>query len=167
LVPKKEGGRVRGLGFSQRRVSPKKLERETDFESIWLEAILTGGALNEADLILLLKRFGIGSFEEYAKDPGGAREMAFVLINKATHEELLDEVRRTMEENYADRLSFEEAAVIYRKLDDEDLGSLMDLYTKKLGKPALKHPADAHDLIVLILGELCKIPREEALSLLH
>ena len=138
------------------------MEDQSDFNKIYIEVILTRGILSENDLILMLKVFGIGSFEEYAGDPSSLRDMCYVLINEVGQEKLLAEIRRVMEEEYIDRLSYQEAANWYENLKNRSLDELKNFYEKNFQKEKLKPSVNEDDLIVLILGELLKLGKEEA-----
>lgn len=142
-------------------------ENFSDFDQVYLEAILTRDVLREADLILILKKFGLGTFEEYSNDPTGLRDACYVLINEVPMPDLLDEVQRVMSEDYIDRLNFDEAREIYEKLKILDFEMLQDFYVKKLHKDKLKKDTDTDDAITLILGELLKLESNDALALLR
>ncbi len=136
----------------------------SDFEHIWVEAILTRGVLSQAELIVFLKHFGLGSFGEYSGDNEGILEMVYAALNEVPADKLFEEARRLIDEGYPDRMSFEEAEDVFNILSGADRQALSDFYTIALHKDKIEN-ADEHDLILCILGELYKLPKEKAESL--
>lgn len=138
-------------------------ENFTEFDHVYLEVVLTRGVLSEADLILILKQFGLGSFEEYSGDVDSLKDMSYVLVNEVPNIKLLNEVFRVMREDYSDRLRYEEAKQIYDSLKILNTLDLQNLYNKHFNKIEFKTSVNEDDIITLILGEFLKVSKEEAI----
>ncbi len=139
-------------------------ENYPDFDYAYLEAVLTRGVLSDAELVLFLKIFGLGSYEEYAGNHEEIKNMCFVLINEAPIKKLLEEVKVVMDEIYMERLSYDEALKIYKQLKNLDLNELKIFFEEHLDGVSLKNTANEDDLIVLILGKLLELSRHDALA---
>lgn len=150
-------------------------KQRLDFESIWLETILTGSSIAKEDIVELLERFKIRFTDKDWQREISAEEMGNVLISDVETGVLVPAVADLLRRKYFDKLSFGEAELIFKKISKCELETLSRLYLNISANQKLKRVVDEYifqrkhpdefrkeDIMRYILTEIYRMNKEVA-----